>query len=390
MRFSLKISLVADLLKYRLKYARGNTGASARISREKILLVRLDRIGDFALYAPFAAALRERFPAERYEITLLGRSLWMPLAKEMLPFDHWLELEPGTFMQDVSYRHSILQELSASRFNRLLQPRFYRELSVEDLIALAVAAPVSAAFSTSKIHLQSKVLCRFDSIYTDKVDSSSLETEHELNRNRAFLKQLGMGTTEIINNPWQQKPGIVSSAPAISKPYAVILPGSGKVKKCIWPPERFARLAALAFSSGLQVALTGTPDETELAREIVTHAGVPVHDFTGRQTIGEFAGLLQNARLVIGNDTGGIHIAAMSGIPSLVITGQGQPGTFLPYPEQLEVSGAHPPRVLTAARMSCAGCGWQCTRPTAEQFLCLKNISVETACRSMQELLTVL
>ncbi len=391
MQLQQKIRLLKELVIHRVRCSFPRRAIPRPDKRKKVLLVRLDRIGDFALYAPFASALRKRFPAEQYEITLLGRSIWMPLAQKLFSFEHWLTLDPQNFLDNTQYRHETLRELATSGFDYLLQARFYREALVEDLIAMAINAPSSLAFSTSKIHFQPKLLRCIDGVYADRVDSAELLQMHELDRNWAFLKSLKFDFNGgELDNPWLNPAGGALPKAEITGKYVVILPGSGKAEKCIWPPERFGQLARRASLAKFQVVLAGTADESELAKAVIQSAGINnAINLTGKQSIEEFAGLLQGAELVIGNDSGGIHMAAMSGIPSLVIAGQGQPGAFLPYPNSVGIKGICRPLVLSTKPLPCAGCKWSCTQTGSEKFRCLNDIPVEEARLTMEKLLAI-
>lgn len=158
MRLEHRISLAGELFRQARRPRREH--APAKDGRRRILVIRLDRIGDFALYLPFAAALRRAFPPESCHITLLGNTLWMPLARRMLDFDRFIELDPQRFLTDAVLRRTLLDEVAAMRCGLLLQPRFHRELLLEDLIAMAAAAPESLAFSGTTRHIRKRRLLR--------------------------------------------------------------------------------------------------------------------------------------------------------------------------------------------------------------------------------------
>ncbi|HUP59226.1 MAG TPA: lipopolysaccharide heptosyltransferase I [Thermoanaerobaculia bacterium] len=80
----------------------------------------------------------------------------------------------------------------------------------------------------------------------------------------------------------------------------VILPGAGRRDK-LWPAERWREVAR---RTGALVAWG--PGEEQLAREISEKIAPPTN-------LRELAGLLKNARLVIGADTGPLHLAAALG-----------------------------------------------------------------------------
>lgn len=84
----------------------------------------------------------------------------------------------------------------------------------------------------------------------------------------------------------------------------VLLPGAGKEEKQ-WPVERFRELARAVGPRALAV---WGPGERELAEAIGARVAP-------RTNLRELTGLLQQARVVIGGDTGPLHLAAALGTP---------------------------------------------------------------------------
>jgi len=100
----------------------------------------------------------------------------------------------------------------------------------------------------------------------------------------------------------------------------VLLPGAGRPGKQ-WPAERFAELAARVGSDALVV---WGPGEESLARAIGAEVA-PVTDFR------ELAFILSRARLVVGADTGPLHLAAALGTPLIGLYGPTDPARNGPY-----------------------------------------------------------
>ncbi|HYO76996.1 MAG TPA: glycosyltransferase family 9 protein, partial [Thermoanaerobaculia bacterium] len=100
----------------------------------------------------------------------------------------------------------------------------------------------------------------------------------------------------------------------------VFLPGAGKANK-LWPVERFRELARRI---GSEVLAVWGPGERELAEEI----GVPLAPPTNLR---ELAFILQQARVVIGGDTGPLHLAAALGAKVIGLYGPTDPRRNGPY-----------------------------------------------------------
>ncbi|HEX8619858.1 MAG TPA: glycosyltransferase family 9 protein [Thermoanaerobaculia bacterium] len=100
----------------------------------------------------------------------------------------------------------------------------------------------------------------------------------------------------------------------------VLLPGAGKVNK-LWPVDRFRELARRI--GGDAVAVWG-PGERELAEAIGARVAPPT-------TLRELAFILQNARVVIGGDTGPLHLAVALGTKVIGLYGPTNPRRNGPY-----------------------------------------------------------
>jgi lipopolysaccharide heptosyltransferase I len=100
----------------------------------------------------------------------------------------------------------------------------------------------------------------------------------------------------------------------------VLLPGAGRPEKQ-WPVERFVELAHRIGSDALVVC---GPGEEPLARAIGAEVA-PATNFR------ELASLLSRARMVIGADTGPLHLAAALGAPVIGLYGPTNPARNGPY-----------------------------------------------------------
>ena len=102
-------------------------------------------------------------------------------------------------------------------------------------------------------------------------------------------------------------------------PWFVIHPGASAASRR-YPPERFGEAAArLARLSSLPILLTGGADERELIRSVISAAGPAarsrLHDFSGQLNIGELGALIERAAVLIGNNSGPVHLASALGTP---------------------------------------------------------------------------
>jgi heptosyltransferase III len=106
-----------------------------------------------------------------------------------------------------------------------------------------------------------------------------------------------------------------------------------------WRPERFAELALrLTAADGplpaARIAVLAAEHERAQAGPVL--AALPPErrlDLVGRTDLLTAAAVLRRAALFVGNDTGLMHIAAATGIPTLGLFGPGLPARYAPWGE---------------------------------------------------------
>jgi ADP-heptose:LPS heptosyltransferase len=103
-----------------------------------------------------------------------------------------------------------------------------------------------------------------------------------------------------------------------------------------WPPDRFAAIAdSLVEQYGAKVFLVGGPSDaavTNAVRTAMRHGGDnALVDLTGQLTFGQLGALYQRCVLMIGNDSGVMHLANACGTPVVALYGPSDPRVYGPY-----------------------------------------------------------
>ncbi|MEW6494765.1 MAG: glycosyltransferase family 9 protein [Cyanobacteriota bacterium] len=136
--------------------------------------------------------------------------------------------------------------------------------------------------------------------------------------------------------------------------YVCVHPGASTPMRC-WQPEGFASVAdAIAQSLGLRVVLTGSKQEVELCKAVASMMKTPSITLAGRTSLGAMAALLNDARLLVCNDTGVSHLAAALRVPSVVMFTQSDPNRWAPLDRDRHrvvspVTGITPELAITQA-----------------------------------------
>jgi len=148
--------------------------------------------------------------------------------------------------------------------------------------------------------------------------------------------------------------------------YAVLAPVSayGAVKD--WPAARYAEAAGrLARDRGLAVFVSGTAAQADACCAIAAQAGEGVRSVAGEVELAGFLGLLEGCTLFLGGDSGGAHVAAALGRPTVVIFGITEPSRTRPLGMRVRLVGAggvhtpdlNDPAVQAQAREALSGIG---------------------------------
>jgi heptosyltransferase-1 len=150
---------------------------------------------------------------------------------------------------------------------------------------------------------------------------------HRADRARALLAPLGArpgaGSARV---------GAVAPAGPAPAPYAVLHPGVsgfGAFKR--WPAERWAELArAIRERAGCDVLLTAGPGEEALADRVAALSGGAARRAAPTPSLADLGRLLARAAVVVGADTGPVHMAALLGAPTVALFGPKDPAVYAP------------------------------------------------------------
>ncbi len=156
--------------------------------------------------------------------------------------------------------------------------------------------------------------------------------------------------------------------------YAVISPGAGADYRK-WPAANFREIAMrLAKQTDLTVLITGTPAETNLVAGIADGLGSRVRHVAGKLNLLELIGLLNNASLFIGNDSGTGHIAGGLGIPTISLNAYPMDGEVDHHQSPARNRPVGPSVTVLQPRTLLPPCVNECRAAEAH---CLAQIDVE-------------
>ncbi len=179
--------------------------------------------------------------------------------------------------------------------------------------------------------------------------------------------------TAPLVDRWRTLTGIAPGAVGL-------FPGSHAAARR-WAPERFKELARRLVEKGHRVVVLGGPDERALTAQVAEGGGF---DAGGQTDIPLLAAALADCKLLVGNDSGPLHLAAAVGTPTVSLWGAGDPQITGPVGKQHRVIRHPELPCVPCVKNVCPRKGPGTVLPEAERE-CLAMILVDEVERAVEE-----
>jgi len=325
-------------------------GESSASGKPKVAVFNLHGAGDLLLSLPCLQQIRNRYPAGQYALVLYCGPSAAELAEAYAPTDEIVVIDRRLLLRSLAYRWSQLRAVAARRYAIAIQPTFNRMLAVEDALVRASGAAerIGSAGSADFIGAAR----RWSDHWYDRLVEPSPRAMHELDRYGEFLRLL-VWPEAARSLPSLMVPG---GAPPVAGGYVLFVPDSSSPLKS-WPKERFERLAhqLINLSPDEMLMFASAPGGDRPKRYFAKWREDRFIDRSGQTSVMDFLRLIEGAKLVITNDSAGMHLAVMLHRPVVAIAGGGLPERYHPYPAW---TGAR--LKIVERRMPCYGCNWNC------------------------------
>jgi len=277
---------------------------------KKLLIIRLDDIGDYLLFRNMLCFYK-RGRWKDYEITLLGNIAWKSFFDELdySNVDKVVWVNKKQFLKSEIYRAEVCLRIRKEGFEVVVCPSRTRPLLLDDICMLATGATKKIASKNTFINKNWNKLS--DNLYNELYKSDE-KCEHE------FIFNLKFNNWICDTNITLFRPEINTDNYKIdSNPYILCFIGASTRSKR-WTKKQwkqFVKLYQQNYKGDVYIA--GGQEDVVTADAI--SAKTSAKSIAGATTLEDMIRYVCNATCVITNDTMSAHLAVSCNVPAIII-----------------------------------------------------------------------
>ncbi len=289
----------------------------------RILIIEPNWLGDTLFTTPSIKALREK--GSDFYICVLVHKRCLSVLQDNPNIDEIIIFESGRGIKGFLEKIKLIPQLKSKKLDTVFF--FSRSMSYAVMCVLAgIKERVGyytlkrAPFLTQSIKPEKQRLHRveyfLDLLRHMGIDSNNKDYEFFVNNEERAQVQKILTDNSIMPD----------------EPYFVINPGGNWLPKR-WQEEEFAKLCDELYKKyNTKIAITGARKDIRLGEDIrnLCTAKKPVN-ICGKTTLKQLAAVLKNAKAVISNDSGPMHIAVSQKAPTVALFGPTDPAITGPY-----------------------------------------------------------
>lgn len=334
-------------------------------SKEEILLVGLNWLGDSIMAMPAIQAYRRAFPEKR--LTMLVK----PALAELWPMHPAID-ETWSCAETLPETGKIAGQIRGQQFTAaFILPQSFRSALIPFLGKVPQRIGLRGHFRR----------CLLTKIVSLPQNTGNIHQQHE------YMAVLGQAADQgefpilRIGRVHMEKAGAILGRG--KERWIGLIPGAARGPAKIWPADYFSALGQIIRKNHYgNIVIFGSPAEKDRCARIsarIENNGLDhaegVINLAGRTSLAELAAAMSRCSVVIGNDSGGIHLAAAAGAAVVAIFGITDPTKTKPLGGKVVILQDSPRRARDIPRRSAA----------AEKSL--KNISPELVAETVRSLI---
>ncbi len=313
---------------------------------QRILIILLSEMGALVLGYPMFQRLKKKFPAASLHILLFEKNREVVELLGIIPPENIITINDSAMPVFVKSALDALSAVRKLKMDTVIDCELFSRIS--SIFSFLSGAAIRVGFHPHTQeglyrgnfmnrpvlynpyhHISRQFLTLVDAIdsLTDP-KAKHLNTEEKLE-----IPVMNFGPGEIE----EAKKRLLEKAPGIEgKKLVLIYPGGGLLPIRAWPVDYYCGLAEKLLERGYAVCIIGLAEDKEVARTILSHTqSQNCVDLTGyTKTIRELMLIFHFSSLLVTNDGGPGHFAAMTPVPTIIFYGPETPMLYGPIDDK--------------------------------------------------------
>jgi lipopolysaccharide heptosyltransferase II len=306
----------------------------------KILIILLSEMGALVLSYPMFQQLKEKYPRAELHVMLFEKNREVVELLGIVPAENILTIDNSSMLSLTRDLLKALSDMRKIKPDTVIDCELFSRIS--SILSFLSGAAVRVGFHP---HTQEGLyrgnfmnkpvlynpyhhIGRQFLTLAEATDSSTRpKAKREIPGEKLEVPAIKVGPHEIEN----AKKRLFERAPEIEgKKIVLIYPGGGLLPIRAWPLDNYCRLSEELLHRGYAVCVIGLAEDKKIAEEILSHSRNPnCVDLTGyTKTIRELMLIFHFSSLLITNDGGPGHFAAMTPIPAIIFYGPETPTLY--------------------------------------------------------------
>jgi len=320
----------------------GKTRKNHAVKAEKILVILLSEMGSLVLAHPMFERLKNKYPKSSIHALVFEQNSIVIELMNVLPKENIHTVSNRSLSALLTGSLRFISKIRSLEIDTVIDCELFSRIS--SIYSFLSGAKIRAGFHP---HTQ-EGLYRGDFInrpvlynpychisqqfitLVEALESNQTPTvKRRINTERLHLPQVKFNEDEIKNLQTKFK----SDFSLISgKKLILIYPGGGLLPIRAWPLQNYFKLTDTLIEKGYAVGVIGMQSDKEIANKILSHCNSDYCiDLTGyTETVRELMIIFHFAALLITNDGGPVHFAAMTPIPTITFYGPETPELYSP------------------------------------------------------------
>jgi ADP-heptose:LPS heptosyltransferase len=312
---------------------------------KKVLIILLSEMGALVLAYPMFQRLKEKFPDAALHVMLFEKNREVVDLLGVIQPENILTINDKSMAGFAKDTAGAIYNMRKIKFDVVIDCELFSRIS--SILAFLSGSALRVGFHPHTQeglyrgnfmnrpvlynpyhHISKQFLTLVEAIDSDTHPKAKRRVPDET----LTIPTIDVGQDEIET----AKKKLYGIAPGVAgKKIVLIYPGGGLLPIRAWPLDYYCRLTAELLHKGYAVGIIGLADDNDVAKVILSHnRNQGCVDLTGyTKTIRELMIIFYFSALLITNDGGPGHFAAMTPIPAIIFYGPETPTLYGPMNE---------------------------------------------------------